>query len=149
MFDLRDLERYLKDNRADFALIGHTAPILTVQDAEQYFDVRAAAPAFVVQTERGLMLLIAGAKRGRLDFKALGAKLGLSKLKLADKKKAEQATGCKIGAIPLVGSGLPCIFDDQLLQLPFLYGGSGDAMHTLKIAPQDVKRLNHTILTFV
>ena len=144
----RELEDYLSRQGANFELIEQDEPIISTQDAAQYYDVQYAAPALVVQTERGLMLLIASARRGRLDFKGIGTELGLSKLKLADRKKAEAATGYRVGAIPLVGTNLPCIFDDKLLENEFIYGGSGDEYYTLKIAPKDVKALNRVLFSF-
>jgi len=54
-------------------------------------------------------------------------------------------TGYKAGSIPLIGHNLPCVFDDCLLDYDYIYGGSGDELHTLKIAPNDVMRLNNII----
>lgn len=145
---IQALEDYLRRQDANFELIRQNAPIRSTREAAQYYDIKYAAPALVVQTERGLMLLIASAQRGRLDFKGIAAKLGLSRLKLADSKKAEAATGYSVGAIPLVGAELPCIFDDSLLKHEFIYGGSGDEFFTLKIAPRDVKALNRVLFSF-
>lgn len=148
MFTISELSDYLKNEGADFELTKQDAPIFSLKDAEKYFDIDSAATALIVQTEKGLMLLIASGMRGRLDFKRLGADLGLSGLKLADKKKIEKSTGYKVGAIPLIGAALPCIFDECLLKHDFIYGGSGSEMFTLKIAPEDVKRLNDVIYFF-
>lgn len=148
MFTITELNDYLKGEDADFELIKQDAPILSMQDAEKYFDTDLAAPALIVQTEKGLMLLIASGMRGRLDLKRLGTDLGLCKLKLADKKKIEKSTGYRVGAIPLIGIELPCIFDERLLESDFIYGGSGDALFTLKIASKDVKRLNNVMFCF-
>ena len=93
-------------------------------------------------TEHGLMLMIVSAVRGMLDFSALKAALGFEKLKLVDRKKVLSQTGFAPGAIPLVGTDLPCIFDDRLRALPYIFGGSGDSLVTLKIAPEDARRLN-------
>lgn len=81
-------------------------------------------------------------------LKDKGADLGLSRLKLADKKKIEKSTGYKVGAIPLIGVELPCIFDECLLERDFIYGGSGNELFTLKTAPKDVKRLNNVAYCF-
>lgn len=142
MLKIQELSGYLKSEDADFELIRQDAPIISTQDAAKYFDTNLAAPALVVQTEKGLMLLIVSGKKGRIDFKKLAADLGLSKLKLADRKKVEKETGYQAGAIPLVGVELPCIFDEDLLENDYIYGGSGDELVTLKISPEDVKRLN-------
>lgn len=148
MRDLNELERYLTEQGARFELLRQDRPILTAADAEGLYDLSCAAVALVVRTERGLMLLIAGAGRGRLDFDALKRRLGLERLKLADAKHVERETGYAAGSIPLVGVSLPCIFDDDLLSLPCLYGGSGDPLTTLRIAPEDARRLNDVALSF-
>ncbi|WP_298020095.1 aminoacyl-tRNA deacylase [uncultured Dysosmobacter sp.] len=145
MMTLEALDRYLREQRADYELIRQDSPILATQDAARHFDLQYAAPTLVLQTETGLMSLIVSAQRGRVNFEALKARLGLSKLKLADRKKAEKATGYPAGAIPLVGSGLPCVFDARLLDFAYIYGGSGDPLHTLKISPRDVERLNAVV----
>ncbi len=143
MFTIPELSEYLKEQGADFELIRQESPIISTEDAKKYFNVDLAAPALIVQTEMGLMLLIVSGQRGRLDFKKIAEDLGLSRLKLADRKKIEKLTGYQVGAIPLVGVELPCIFDESLLENDFIYGGSGDELFTLKISPADVKRLNN------
>lgn len=147
MKSVQELEIYLEERKVDFEIIKHPSPIFSVQDAKKYFDTNYAAPVFIVQTDQGMMSLIVSAKHGKLDFKELGAKLGFSKLKLADRKKAEMETGYKIGAMPLVGLRLPCIFDNNLLAYEYIYGGSGDELYTLKINPKDVKKLNNNVRT--
>ncbi len=71
--------------------------------------------------------------------------LGYSKLKMASADKIEKQTGYKVGSIPIIGTNLPCIFDNRLLEFDYIYGGTGDELITLKINPHDVKRLNSVI----
>lgn len=139
---------YLENRDADFEIIKHDTPISTVQDAKQYSNIDFAAPVFVVQSEKGIMVLITSAKRGKLDFKKISMEIGISKLKLANREIAEKETGYKIGSMPLIGSNLPCIFDKSLLNFKYIYGGSGDALHTLKIKPNDVEHLNNVVFSF-
>ena len=73
-------------------------------------------------------------------------KLGFSKCKMADKEKVKISTGYEVGSVPLIGHNLPCIIDEHLLGFNYLYGGSGDEHHTLKIAPNDVLRLSNVIM---
>jgi len=148
MLTLETLDQHLQENRADYALLRQEGLILSAHDAARYYDVRYAAPTLIVQTERGLMSLIYSAQRGRLDLDVIRSAAGLEKLKLADRKKAEKQTGYAMGAVPLVGLELPCLFDDSLLAFPYIYGGSGDPLVTLKIAPGDVKRLNPVFTCF-
>lgn len=146
MFTIQELNVYLEKRKADFEIIKNETPILTTQDAKEYFDIDLAAPVLIVQSEQRLFLLIVSARRGKLDFKELGNRLGFTKFNLADQKIVEKETGYKTGAMPLVGIELPCIFDTRLLQFDYIYGGSGDELHTLKITPKDVRRLNSVIL---
>ncbi|WP_195985489.1 YbaK/EbsC family protein [Clostridium sp. D33t1_170424_F3] len=140
-----DLERLLTEAQANFRLIRQDKPILSAQDAQEYYDVEKLAPTLILQTENGLLACIVSANRGRLDFEAMKQDFGYTKLKLADRKKVEKATGYPAGAVPLVGYGLPCLFDDRLLQYDCIYGGTGDPLVILEIKPQDVKRLNHIL----
>ncbi|MNO21615.1 YbaK / prolyl-tRNA synthetases associated domain protein [compost metagenome] len=148
MLTLPELTVFLQENNCDCELIAHEAPIRSTLDAEPYFDLAKAAPTLIVQTEHGLAALIISSQRGRADLKALKQELGYAALKMAEPSKVLEATGYHPGAIPLIGHGLPCLFDNRLLSIDYIYGGSGDALHTLKIAPADVVRLNR-ILAFV
>lgn len=145
MFSIIELEAFLKNNNSNFEILKHDNPIVSKQDAAAYFDIEKAAPTFIMDTEQGLVAFIISSKRGKLDLKAIKQDLGFSKLKMADKEKVQKTTGYEIGAIPLVGHNLPCVFDNYLLENDYIYGGSGDTFHTLKIAPHDVCNLNNVI----
>ena len=145
---VKELETFLRENNADFELLKQDKPILSAADAAAYYPVEKAAPTFVLQTEDGLIGCLVSVNSGRLDFETLKQKFGYTKLKMADKKKIESQTGYEVGAIPLIGLGLPCLFDNALLAYDYIYGGAGDELVTLKIAPQDVMRLNKIIGTF-
>ena len=145
MYTIDELEAFLRRENAEFALIKQDRPILSASDAEGCYDVRKAAPALILQSERGLVACIFSSGRGRLNLEQVKAVCGFSKLRLADRKKVPKQTGYEVGAVPLIGHGLPCIFDDGLLQYDYIYGGTGDPLTTLKIKPADVKRLNQVI----
>ena len=145
MYTVEQLEEFLKREGADFELIRQDVPILSAQDAEPYYDAARAAPTFVLQSDRGLVACVYSANRGRLGFEALKSAFGFGKLKMADRKKVLKQTGYEVGTIPLVGLELDCIFDDALLEYDYIYGGTGDPLVTLKIAPGDVARLNRVI----
>lgn len=145
MYSVQELETVLRQAAADFELIRQEVPILSAADAAPYYDAQRAAPTFILQTESGLIACTLSANRGRMDFEAMKRRFGFSKLKMADRKKVLRETGYEVGAIPLVGHGLDCIFDGSLLEYDYVYGGTGDALVTLKIAPGDVRALNHVI----
>lgn len=149
MYTVKDLEQYLSEAQADFQLIKQDRPIHAAQDAKGYYDIEKSAPTFILQNDNGLLACILSINRGRLDFEAMKRLFGYSKLKMADRGKVEQQISYRVGAIPLIGHDLPCIFDDSLLKYDYIYGGTGDELVTLKIKPQDVKRLNNVIHCFV
>ena len=144
----RDLCQALDGLHAGYRILRQDRPILSAADAAGYYPLEKAAPAFVLQTERGLIGCIASAQNGRLDMEALKRRFGFEKLKLADRKKVARETGFEAGAIPLVGLGLPCIFDEKLLRHDLVYGGTGDALETLEIDPRDLLKANEIIGTF-
>lgn len=148
MLTLEQLSNYLNKNHADYEIITHSTPIISTHDAAKYFNIEFAAPSLVVDTDKGLMLFIVSSQRGKIKFDELKGKMQLSKIKMADKSKIKQITGYEVGEIPLIGTELPCVFDNTLLKFHYIYGGSGSNLHTLKISPNDVKKLNKTIFTF-
>ena len=145
MFSILELDSFLKRNNCVYEIIVHGKPIISTEDAAKYFDISKAAPTYIMDTVQGFNAFIMSAKRGRIDFKAIKQELGLAKLKMAGKEMIKKITGYEIGAIPLIGHDLPCVFDDFLLENDYIYGGTGDEKHTLKIVPDDILRLNNVI----
>jgi len=145
MFNLIQLQKYLFDYHSDFEIIKHKNPIISITDAIQYFDIEKAVPTFVMQTEIGLIALIISSQRGKINEKQIKKLLGFSTFKFANKNEVKNITGYSTGTIPLIGHCLPCIFDNILFKHDYIFGGSGDKLHTLKITPIDVVRLNHVV----
>lgn len=143
-----DLEKTLDAVHARYRILEHDRPILSAADAAGYYPLEKAAPVFVLQTEDGLIGCIASAQNGRLNLELLKERFGFGKLKLADRKKVARQTGFEPGSIPLVGLGLPCIFDGKLLRHDLVYGRTGDARRTLEIDPRDLLKVNEIIGTF-
>lgn len=132
--------------QCDFAILAHERPIRTVRDAEGIFDLAKAAPVYVLEHGAGLLAVILSASRGRPDVPALTQALGLAALRMAA-PAALRAAGMEPGSVPLVGHGLSCVFDGRLLEHEYIYGGAGHPLHTLRIAPGDVARVNTVVLT--
>ena len=137
-----EIKEVLDKANCRYEIIEQDKPILSVLDAEGYYPVEKAAPTYVLQTENGLIGCIASMQNGRLDFEKLKTKLGFEKLKMADRKKVEKQTGYLTGSIPLVGLGIPCVFDKKLLRHDFIFGGTGNELLTLKINPNDLIKVN-------
>ena len=145
---LVELKEALSKSDVRYELIRQDKPILSAKDAEGIYPFEKAAPTFILQTEQGLIGCITSVQNGRLDFEKLKKQFHFNRLKMADQKKIEKQTGYTAGSIPLVGLRLPCIFDHKLLSHDYVYGGSGDVFHTLKIAPHDLLKMNEIIGTF-
>lgn len=145
MFSLEQLREFLTENKADFEIISHDEPIITIEDAGKHFPLEECAPVFVVQADQSLAVLIMNAQRGQVNLKVLAAEHHYHTLQLANPKVVAQATGYKTGNIPLIGHNLPCLFDKSLTTHDYIYGGTGDELHTLKIKPEDVIRLNRML----
>ena len=146
--DIKEIETYLKERNIQYEIIRHDKPILSALDAEGYYPVEKSAPTFVLLTENGLIGCITSIQNGRLDFEKMKLQFGYSKLKMADRKKIQSQTGCSVGSIPLIGLGLPCLFDKKLLEHDFVYGGTGNELLTLKIAPTALLKANEIIGMF-
>ena len=142
------IEDILKGHEIEYELIKQDKPIRSAMDAEGYYPVEKSAPTFVLETENGLIGCMVSLQNGRLDFDRLKEEFGYSKLKMASPKKIKEETGFEVGSVPLVGLGLPCLFDEKLLKHDFVYGGTGDEYLTLKIAPESLMKVNNIIGMF-
>lgn len=145
---IREMKEILDKANCCYEIIEQDKPVWSALDAEGFYPVEKAAPTYVLQTENGLIGCITSMQNGRLDFEKLRTELGFEKLKMADRKKIEKETGYLIGCIPLVGLGIPCVFDKKLLCHDFVYGGTGNELLTLKINPNDLTKVNEIIEMF-
>ena len=139
------LSDMLTKNEADFALIHHNRPLISRSDAAQCFDLIKAAPVFILEADGELVALVTSAARGRIDLKALRDALGYASLCPADAETVLLRAGCAPGRVPLLGHGLPVIFDEVLLRHDYVYGKTGDVLCTLKIKPLDLMRLSAVV----
>lgn len=146
--EIKEIEAYLKDRNIPYEIIQQDKPILSALDAEGYYPVEKSAPTFVLQTENGLIGCITSLQNGRLNFNKMKQLFGFRKLKMADRKAVKSQTGYHAGTIPLVGLGLSCLFDKKLLEHDYVYGGTGNELLTLKIAPAELLKVNEIIGMF-
>lgn len=144
---MTSVHTFLSGKSIPYEILEHSQPIRSAQDGADYFGIELGqtAPTLVLETESGFVAAILTGDRGRLDFQAVAAILSRQEVKLASPKRVEQVTGCKIGTVPLVGLTLPCLFDRRLLRYGVIYGGTGEAGSTLKIAPKAVEEINRVI----
>ncbi|WP_312110835.1 aminoacyl-tRNA deacylase [Brevibacillus reuszeri] len=144
------LKRLLEEKGVNFEILQHEQPILRAQDGADFFgiEIGQTAPTFILESEKGFYAMITSGARGRVSFEDIAALVGCQSLKLAKPKEVERITGYTVGSVPLVGIALPCIFDRALLRYPFIYGGTGDSRSTLKIAPEELEKLNQIVCSF-
>jgi len=146
--EITELTQLLLDQNADFEILTHDKPIHSKQDALGYFKLEETAPTLILDTENGFMALIISGEREKIDFKQLKKLTNCRKLQLANSDVIKEKLNLKAGQIPLIGHKLPCIVDKKLFNYPFVYGGTGDLFHTLKIKPEDLVKANQVILKF-
>jgi Cys-tRNA(Pro)/Cys-tRNA(Cys) deacylase len=144
---VENLQALLKERNVPFELIDHDVAIRTAQEGAAYFGINVGqtAPTLILKTDKGFFALIMSGDRGHIDFEEVASILGCKKLKLAGAREVKKVTGFSVGSISMVGHNLPCIIDKRLLQYSHIYGGSGKETCTLKVNPNELKKLNRVV----
>jgi prolyl-tRNA editing enzyme YbaK/EbsC (Cys-tRNA(Pro) deacylase) len=128
---------------ADYAILVHEQNLSSAEDGAQtgLGSLAEMAPTFILHSETGYLAAIV---RGdtRLNYKKIKQKLGLKNVSLAAPEQVKELTGAQIGYVSLLNPGLATIVDERLLAIPTIYGGCGEANHTLQTSPQVVVALN-------
>lgn len=137
--------KLLTEANADYEIIQHAKPILSTMDAEGIFDINKSAPIFILKTEIGYIAFIVSGQTGKINFKSIKQELGIKKLSMASREEVLEQTGFEAGAVPLIGHNMPTVIEKKVLETDYVYGGTGDPYHTLKINPVDLQRINNTI----
>ncbi|WP_246187890.1 aminoacyl-tRNA deacylase [Paenibacillus tengchongensis] len=135
------ISELLKLRHADFEILQHEKPIHTLADAAMYFNTDLAVPNLIIRTERGYYALLVSGSRGQVVLEGLKAVLDCEVVKMAGRKEVFEQTGAQPGEVPLIGLGLPYIFDNRILEHDDAYGGIGDPYCTLRINPRDLKAI--------
>lgn len=139
----------LQEKEVHFEIIHHEKQIRTAQEGADYFgiEVGQTAPTLILKSEKGYFAMIVSGNRGRINLEKVSRILGCNQLKMATPKEVQQKTGYTVGSVSLVVS-LPCIVDRGLFRYPFVYGGTGEPVSTLKIAPNALEKLNQVVAFF-
>lgn len=145
---IEDLRALLSDQNTDFEIIGHNIPIKSKKDALGYFKIEETVPTLIIQTEIGFYALIFSGERDKVDFELIRNLLGCTKIRMADKIEIVERFKVEPGQVPLIGHNLPCIIDNRIFKYRYVYGGTGDWYHTLKIKPDDLVKANQVVLYF-
>lgn len=141
------IENFMETSDYKYEFIFHEKQIISVADGVEYFDIEPGqtAPTLIIKTDKGHFSLVFSGSRDHIDFKQIAELLNVDRVKLAKRETVKNIVGFDPGNIPMVGLLLPSIFDKKLLQYPFVYGGSGQANRTLKLAPNILDELNHPV----
>lgn len=144
---VRRLEGMLREAGADFVLLYRETPTRSAAEGAAAFRIEPGqtAPALVLEGEGRPLVWIASGGRGRLDLEEAARILGVSSVRLASPGRAKEVTGFVVGSLPLLPHDLPCVVDEELLRYPRVYGGTGDPLWTLAVAPEALLRLNRVV----
>lgn len=146
--NIPELEDFLCRQKADFSIIKHDEAIKSKNDALKYYRIEETAPVLIIYTENGFYALIVSGERNKVDLEKIKQILNVSEIRLAKKDEIMAGLNLEIGRVPLIGHKLPCIIDKAILKYEYVYGGTGDFYHTLKIAPKDIMDLNEVVACF-
>jgi prolyl-tRNA editing enzyme YbaK/EbsC (Cys-tRNA(Pro) deacylase) len=132
-----------------FEIIFNDKPLRSAEDGATYFQIEIGqtAPTLILDGDgKYFAAVVSGGHR--LNMKEIARMLGCRKVKLVDRDKVREITGYDAGTTPMVGLSLPYILDNQLFEYDFVYGGTGKADKTLKIAPAILEMVNKVIAKF-
>ncbi|ACA44796.1 hypothetical protein FDC22_05605 [Clostridium botulinum] len=141
-----NLKTILQEKEVQYKNIQHEKQIRTAREGAYYFgiEIGQTAPTLVVKSEKGYFAMIVSGSRGRVNLEKVSRIIGCNELKMANPKEVRQITGYTAGSVSLVLS-LPCILDRELFRYPFIYGGTGEPASTLKLAPNDLEKINQVV----
>jgi len=142
---MEELRIWLNNSDVDFEILPNEKPILTVNDALGFYEICETAPTLIIKSEKGYFALLLSGDRGRIDFKQIKKILQCKKVRMASEDEVLETIGFEAGSVPLVGHRLPCVLDQHLLNVPYVYGGVGNANFTLKINPRDLIKVNDIV----
>ncbi|OQS27543.1 aminoacyl-tRNA deacylase [Chromobacterium violaceum] len=131
-------------------VLEHDKPLRSAREGAAHFGIALAqtAPTLIVEADGDIFACILSGGRDGVDWAKLARLLGRGHARLADRRRVRDITGCDAGAVPLLGLELPCVMDRLLLAHDFVYGGAGDPLRTLKIAPRALAELNRVSLWY-
>lgn len=129
-------------SKVEYQLIPLPELPLDVGSHVKFHDIKTkeAVPTLIYKTERGT---VAAQRRAdtKVDDKKLKAILGVKRLSLVSEQEL-RALGAEPGAVPSTGMALPYYVDRRVMELDVLYGGGGDRKTALRIAPEDLVKIN-------
>jgi Cys-tRNA(Pro)/Cys-tRNA(Cys) deacylase len=131
------------------ALLPHDTPASTPEERATALSVPPAsvADARIVEADGDLLVAIIPGDR-RLDLASLAAAVGARRARPAGAEDVRRRLGVDPAQVPLL-TGLPTVLDRSLLARGYLFGGTGDPLWTVRIAPADLKRATGAIVAAI
>ena len=142
------LREKLESQNSKFEIIQHEKPIKSRSDALDFFRIEEMVPTLIIKADKEFYALIFSGEREHIDFDNLKELLVCRKSRMANRQEIINKIGIEAGQVPLIGHDLPCIIDKRIFRNEFVYGGTGDLYHTLKINPHDLVKANRLVLEF-
>jgi len=142
------LREKLENQNSNFEIIHHEKPIKSRSDALDFFSLEEMVPTLIVKADMDFYALIISGGREHIDFEMVKKLLACHKIRMANRQEILDKFGMETGHIPLIGHELPCIIDNRIFKNEYVYGGTGDLYHTLKINPNDLAKANRVALQF-
>ncbi|MCH9275216.1 YbaK/EbsC family protein [Bifidobacterium amazonense] len=134
MFDR--IRAFAAEHADEATIIEHETAIVDLQSGATVFDLDKAAATYIVEAKEGVFAVVASAT-SHLKWRQLGRALELRQLHLASPELVRERTGYDVGEVgPLFLGGIRMFLDRRLLDHDRVYCGTGDAHHTLSIAPR-------------
>ena len=143
---IEGLASLLDRHNAHYEIFRHENCVETAEEAAEYFAAEFAVPVFILKSEKGCFAVLKAKNSGTLSLKERSRYLNVLHLEITPPDEIPEATGFMAGTVPLIGHGLPTIFDKTLLRHEYIYGATGDPFHTLKIPPNYAFEINDSII---
>lgn len=143
-----DIEKKLKNAGADYSFtpIPESLPLDVASHAAYLkISMSQALATLLYRTDKGIVAVQRGADR-KVDEAKLRELLGVKKLEMAKKQDLEEL-GVESGLVPLTGLDIPFYMDKVMMELGYVYGGSGAREFNLKIDPSDLQRINNAVVS--
>lgn len=131
------IERYCERNGIDAEFIETTQSTKTAEDAARTLQVRSKqiikSLVFYVDEDPHIVIV-----RGpdQVDEDKLAALVAAEDTRFASPDEVEKETGYSVGGVPPVGTDLPKIVDEHVLNHDKVYGGAGSEHRMIGLDPR-------------
>lgn len=140
------VEAFIAAHGLDAQVISTPAGVPTVEAAATALNVAAdqIIKTLVFANADGQLVIAIACGTGRVDRNRLAQAAATGKLTFASADVVLATTGYPPGGVAPIGLPVEAIVivDEQVMNQPIVYGGSGTDLHMIRIRPCDIVRLN-------